>query len=414
MLQSRHDLARTNEPLPLSGKGALSDDDCIALLQWMLRHDTTAQQEREEGFADEIARFLNERGIVSRIVRGDAGRANLVASIEGDGPGPHIVFCGHSDTVPLGGRPWRYPPFAGEIEGNRIYGRGSSDMKGGLAALIASFLDLSVSGGWRGRLTLALTYGEETGSEGARLMAHDGSLDPFDAMIIAEPTSNRVVRSHKGAFWLSVTATGRTGHGSMPETGLNALEMVIRFSDRLHRLDALGETDPLLGNPTICLTRLQGGTQVNVIPDQAVAEFDLRTLPGQDHALVLAEVESLSREIENEYAGGRIVVEAMNSLPALDTPAGSPVVVAALESRADFGMPEADAGGASYFTDGSVLQALGRDILICGPGDPAEAHQTDESLDLADLLASRRIYTAVARRLLRSRDDESESFSQRP
>lgn len=413
MLHSRQIPARQAGSAVTSGEATLSDADCISLLQWMLRHDTTAQQGREEGFAGELAAYLAERGIVSRIVPGDAGRANLVAGIDSGRPGPHLVFCGHCDTVPLGDREWRKPPFGGEVEGGRIHGRGASDMKGGLAALVASFLDLSASDDWSGRLTLAVAYGEETGSEGARLMAGDGSLGPFDAMVIAEPTSNRVVRTHKGALWLTVTATGRTGHGSMPQAGVNALEMAIGLHDRLRDLDMLAAKDPLLGSPTICLTRLQGGTQVNVIPDRAVAEFDLRTLPGQDHDAILAEIRRAAGEIEAGYPGGKIVVEMLNSLPALDTPPQSPVIRAALEGRREMGLSPDEAGGASYFTDGSVLQVLGRDILILGPGDPGEAHQTDESLDLSDFLASRGIYTGIARRLL-CLSDETESSSRRP
>lgn len=413
MLHPRQNPARSAGLRPAPGEAVLSDADCVALLQWMLRHDTTAQQGREEGFVRELAAYLAERGIASTIVPGDEGRANLVATIDSGRAGPHLVFCGHCDTVPLGDRTWRRQPFGGEVEGGRIHGRGSSDMKGGLAALVASLLDLSASADWSGRLTLAVAYGEETGSEGARLMAGDGSLGAFDAMVIAEPTSNGVVRTHKGALWLSVTATGRTGHGSMPQMGLNALEMVIRLSDGLHQLAALEASDPLLGKPTICLTRLHGGTQVNVIPDRAVAEFDLRTLPGQDHEAIIAEIRNVAQEIEAGYAGGKIVVEMLNSLPALDTPAQSPVILAALESRHGLGLSGDEAGGASYFTDGSVLQVLGRDILILGPGDPGEAHQTDESLDLSDFLASRLIYTGIARRLL-CLSAETESSLRRP
>ncbi|MGI6853943.1 M20 family metallopeptidase [Mesorhizobium sp. 1B3] len=372
------------------------------MLQWMLRHDTTAQQAREAGFVTELSRYLAGQGIASRKIPGDEGRANLIASLDSGRPGPHLVFCGHCDTVPLGDREWQKPPFGGAIEGGRIYGRGSSDMKGGLAALTASLLDMHANENWSGRLSLAVTYGEETGSEGARLMAGDGSLAPFDAMIIAEPTSNRAVRSHKGALWLSFTATGRTSHGSMPQMGLNALEMVVRFRERLLELDVLAAYDPLLGQPTICLTRLQGGTQVNVIPDRAIAEFDMRTLPGQSHDEILKAIRAIAREIETEYEGGKIVVESINSLPALDTPADSAIVRAALDVRQELGMHTAEAGGASYFTDGSVLQSLGADILILGPGNPGEAHQTDESLDLSDYLAARRIYTAMAHRFLRS------------
>ncbi|CAH1651899.1 Acetylornithine deacetylase [Hyphomicrobiales bacterium] len=382
--------------------GILSDDDCTALLQWMLRHDTTAQQAREAGFITKLTLYLAEQGIASRTIPGDEGRANLIASLDSGRPGPHLVFCGHCDTVPLGNRQWEKSPFGGAIEAGRIYGRGSSDMKGGLAALIASLIDIHASDDWSGRLSLAVTYGEETGSEGAGLMAGDGSLSPFDAMVIAEPTSNRAVRSHKGALWLASTATGRTSHGSMPQMGLNALEMIVCFRQKLLALEALAASDPLLGQPTICLTRLQGGTQVNVVPDRATAEFDMRTLPGQSHAEILAAIRAIAREIEAEYEGGTILVEAINSLPALDTPADSAIVRAALDTRQELGMPAAEAGGASYFTDGSVLQSLGADILILGPGDPAEAHQTDESLALSDFLAARRIYTGVARRFLRS------------
>lgn len=402
MLQSHPKYASQDSSLSTIQSGILSDDDCISLLQWMLRHDTTALQGREQGFVAELVNYLAERGVASTTIQGDDGRANLIASLDNGRAGPHLVFCGHCDTVPLGDREWKKSPFGGTVEGGRIYGRGSSDMKGGLAALIASFLDMYARDDWSGRLSLAVTYGEETGSEGASLMAGDGSLAPFDAMIIAEPTSNRAVRCHKGVLWLGFTATGRTSHGSMPQMGLNALEMLVRFRQRLLDLDALAASDPLLGRPTICLTRLQGGTQVNVIPDRAIAEFDMRTLPGQSHDDILAAIRTIAREIEAEYEGGKIVVEPIISLPALDTPADSSIVRAALDIGHELGAPAGEAGGASYFTDGSVLQSVGTDILILGPGDPGEAHQTDESLDLSDFLTSRRIYTEMARRFLRS------------
>lgn len=402
MLQSHPKSASQDSSLSTIQSGILSDDDCISLLQWMLRHDTTALQGREQGFVAELVNYLAERGVASTTIQGDDGRANLIASLDNGRAGPHLVFCGHCDTVPLGDREWKKSPFGGTVEGGRIYGRGSSDMKGGLAALIASFLDMYVRDDWSGRLSLAVTYGEETGSEGASLMAGDGSLAPFDAMIIAEPTSNRAVRCHKGVLWLGFTATGRTSHGSMPQMGLNALDMLVQFRQRLIDLDALAASDPLLGRPTICLTRLQGGTQVNVIPDRAIAEFDMRTLPGQSHDDILAAIQTIAREIEAEYEGGKIVVEPIISLPALDTPADSSIVRAALDIRHELGAPAGEAGGASYFTDGSVLQSVGTDILILGPGDPGEAHQTDESLDLSDFLTSRRIYTEMARRFLHS------------
>ncbi|NKW10640.1 M20 family metallopeptidase [Ochrobactrum tritici] len=141
---------------------------------------------------------------------------------------------------------------------------------------------------------------------------------------------------------------------------------------------------------------MKGGAQVNVIPDRAIAEFDMRTLPGQNHDDILASIRTVARETEAEYEGGQIVVETINSLPALETAVDSGIVRAALETRSELGLTERVAGGASYFTDGSVLQTPGSDILILGPGDPGEAHQTDESLDIPDFLTARQIYTGIA------------------
>lgn len=381
--------------------GSLSDLGAVSLLQWMLRHDTTASQGREAKFVADLAEYLAGFGLTSRIWPGDQGRSNLICEINGVQPGPHLVFCAHCDTVPLGRREWQYDPFGGIIADGRIHGRGSCDMKGGLAALTASFLDIAARNpaDLSGRLTLAVTYGEETGSEGALVMARDGSLGPFDAMVIGEPTLNRVVRSHKGALWLRATAIGRTGHGSMPSMGVNAVNMLIDLVDRVQSMAGLGQNHALLGRPTLCLTRLEGGTQVNVIPDRAIAEFDLRSLPGQPHAALLTEIRAAAAAVEVAMPGGSLAVDIISTLPALDMPAHSPLVLRAEAARQAAGLPALLAEGASYFTDGSVLQDLGP-VVVLGPGDPAQAHQTDEHLTLEDFHTARRIYTHLANDML--------------
>ena len=377
-------------------------EDPVALLREAVRCITVNPPGDELALAELLADRLAAAGIAADLRVAEEGRANLTATLRMAAPGPRLVLSGHLDTVPIGESRWRHPPFEGAVEAGRMYGRGTADMKGGLVALLLAFLAVHAAGGagLAGELVFAATYGEETGSHGAQRMIEDGQLDRFDAMIVAEPTGNAPIIAHKGALWVKATAYGRTAHSSAPAEGANAIDLIHAFRSALAELSLPDDPAGLLSPATLAVTRIAGGKGNNVIPDACSMTIDLRTLPGQSHAALLAELRGIGERLAATMPGTRLEVEALVDLPGSSCPPDAPVVTAALAALAECGLPQTRPGAANYFTDASVFRAVGGDILILGPGRAAEAHQTDENIEIAAFLAAIDIYRGIIARTL--------------
>src|SRR5919199_523207 len=193
------------------------------------------------------------------------GRASLVARRPGrDGDAPALCLTAHLDTVPLGAATWEHEPLAGEIDGDRLYGRGTSDMKGGLAAIVVAAERLARTG--RGRRGLALVRSHRLGTAGA--------------VLVAEPTSNYPCVAHKGVVWLRASRQGTTAHGSMPHLGNNAIYPLARGVAALEELRFDIGPHELLGEPTLNVGTISGGSNINSVADRAEAGIDVRTVPG--------------------------------------------------------------------------------------------------------------------------------------
>jgi len=172
----------------------------------------------ERACADYLADLLDQAGFRVEIYEFADRRASVVARLPGRGCAGCLCFTGHIDTVPLGSRPWTHDPFAGDIVDGKIYGRGTSDMKAGVACFVIAALRLIAAGDERPEIVLVITAGEETGCEGAaHLAATDGALGAADAVVVGEPTDNYPVIGHKGALWLRAITDGVTAHGATPE-----------------------------------------------------------------------------------------------------------------------------------------------------------------------------------------------------
>src|SRR5919197_1915068 len=223
-------------------------------------------------------------------------RASVWARI--DGGGPPLCFAGHTDTVPLGNAAWSRDPFAGEVDGKRLYGRGASDMKSGVAAMVAAALEIARLPRKAG-LRLAIVTGEETGCDGSAHLARTVELGRAGALVVGEPTGNRPVIGHKGALWLRGRTRGVTAHGSMPQEGVSALYTAARAALKLEAFRFEMPADPLLGSPTLNVGTLSSGLNINSVPDEAVMGIDIRTIPAQRHADVRAQLEQiLGPEVE--------------------------------------------------------------------------------------------------------------------
>jgi succinyl-diaminopimelate desuccinylase len=321
-------------------------------------------------------------------------RANVVARLPGLGARRALGFSAHMDTVPIGRGRWTRPPFAGAVENGRLYGRGAADMKSALAAMIAAAADLRARDvPLAGDLVLLFTAGESSNLLGARRCLERGQMDGIDTLLVGEPSSLDVVVYEMAALWLRLTARGRIGHVS-GDPGVNAIDRLRRALQRLDDVTLPTVDHPLVGGSRWSLGRIEGGSAVNVTPDECHADLDLRLPPGIDpDAATAAVIEAVGSDIEV----GRLDVK-----PALEMPAADPFVALCEAVCTRHRPAPAKRVGVSYFSDAAVL-ATDRPVrfAIVGPGEIGQSGQVDESVALADVEAAAAIYAEIAASWLR-------------
>lgn len=321
------------------------------------------------------------------------GRTSLVARSQGGGDRPALCMTGHLDTVPLGRAEWSRDPLAGEIDGDRLYGRGTSDMKCGVAAIVVAAERVAALGAGHAPLELVLCAAEETGCEGALHVASTpGALSRAGAVLVAEPTSNYPCTAHKGVVWLDAHTRGRTAHGSMPELGENAVYAMARAISALEAFELPRVGHALLGDPTLSVGTVSGGMNINSVPDAATAGIDIRTVPGvsEDEA-----VEAVAAVL-----GDAVRLTERVKLPPVVTDPDDPWVTEVFDVMGALIGETPAPRGLAYFTDASALTPAygGPPTIICGPGDASQAHQTDEHCSIARLEAAAEGFFEIARR----------------
>ena len=381
---------------PPSGCWGNSDENPmispIGLTRELIHFDTVNPPGNEAPCARHLGRILEQAGLQTRYTGMGGNRENLVAWIGGGGGKLPLAFTGHVDVVPLGAAPWNVEPFAGAIADGKIYGRGSSDMKSGVAAFVSAAVKLAPRLGGTPGLVLVITAGEECGCEGARLLVREGLAPQAGALIVGEPTANRVLAGHKGVFWLEAVARGVTAHGSLPEEGINAVYKAARATLALASFDFSQDKHPVLGPPTLNVGWLRGGMNVNSVPDEARFGIDVRIVPGVDRERLL--------ERFSAATGGEVSFEVKGASDAVWTDPGDPWIAdAASIVRAVTGHAP-PIGGATYFTDAAPLKpAMGNPpTIILGPGEPAQAHQTGEYCFISRIEEAEAIYSETIAR----------------
>ncbi len=305
-------------------------------------------------------------------------REQLIARVGGDGP--PLTLAGHVDTVPADAAAWSVDPWTGARDGNRIVGRGTSDMKSGIAAMVTALVGhLRRPHECRG-IQLVLTAGEETGCEGA-LQIPSSALRGGGPLLVGEPTANALVPAHKGALWLRLRAKGRAAHGSTPELGDNAVIRMARAAITLHDMTSW-PSDERFGSVSANIGKLVGGNQPNVVPDSAELLLDLRTVPGIDPREL--------RQLVKTIVGEGVSLSDVVDLPLIDTDLDDPFIGLVREALAKNGLPDEPAAPARFFTDASALAGLlggaaaGKPpvvpvpTVILGPGEPDQCHVVDE------------------------------------
>lgn len=371
----------------------MTDHPAVELARALVRMVSTPDSGGQEAVAGYLADRLDAAGFQVRTQPYADGHTNVVA-FHGVPDAPALCLSGHLDTVAVVPEQWTADPYAGDIAGGRLIGRGAVDMKSGVAALVhAAEEHVRESAPGPAGILLLLTAQEEVGSLGARALAGaaaDGTLPipPVRAMVICEPTSNRPLLGHRGAVWLDVETTGRSCHASTPQLGENAVEKLTACLDRIR---AWCRDHPsrhaLLGDRTLNIGTVAGGVMRNVVPDRARAELDFR-VPYDDAGL--------AGELREVIAPLGEIREAL-TLPAVCSDESDPWIAAVrgLSGDPDPGSPPV----ARFFTDASVLTPAlgGPPTLIWGPGSADLAHTVDEWCDITEIAAASRMYAELLR-----------------
>jgi succinyl-diaminopimelate desuccinylase len=360
--------------------------DVVELARSLIEVDTSNPPGAELAAATRIANYLEQHGVSSDVIPLDDDRANLVACVPG-GPGRKLALAGHLDTVPARAAEWSVDPWLGTSRDGRLYGRGSCDMKGAVAAMAHAIGALASGPPPPGDVLLVLTAGEEVDSCGATAVGTQGVLGDLDGIVVGEPTKMTVGVCHKGALWVELGTQGTPAHGSQPEAGVNALRLMIDYLEPFAEIEALvaGAGHPRPGRQTVSLNGMVGGTAPNVVPDACRAILDFRTVPGTSHEQLLAAL------------GGRgagVDVRVVRDCPPVETPADAPLVRLARNATGS----ERPIRGLPYVTDASTfVRFTNADIVVIGPGDESQAHRVDEWIDEAEIRAAARLYEALAR-----------------
>jgi acetylornithine deacetylase len=348
----------------------------------------------ETGLTHFLEAWFLERGIRHERQPVAPGRDNLLAWYESPESRRLILFDVHQDTVPTQGM--TRPPFAPEIEQGRLHGRGACDVKGSMAAMLAAF-DRLVRERPRGSASvlLACTVDEEFTHKGSSRLAE--SEHGAELAIVAEPTSLNLVHCHKGALRWKVRTTGVACHSSTPHLGQNAIFRMGRVLEILEQYAAaLARSVPhtILGPPSLSVGRIEGGHSVNVVPDWCEIEVDRRLIPGEDAASCLREARALL-EANRELAGAFEFGEPWVHMPPLEDSAGEWIEPLVRAVDAATGRKPAVIG-VPFGTDAGPLSEKGTPCVVFGPGDIAQAHTTDEWVDLEQVHLAAEAYFQIA------------------
>ncbi|OIP66881.1 MAG: hypothetical protein COZ07_06645 [Candidatus Infernicultor aquiphilus] len=354
------------------------------LLQRLIQIKSVNPPGNEDGIANFIKGFLIKNDIPSELVPLEEGRSSVVAKIEGKEE-RNITLCGHLDTVRVIEEDWSKPPFQGLMEEGKMYGRGTADMKGGVAAIIYTLILLKRRGITpQKKVQLALTADEEWGYRGAKTLVDQGFFDQTDFLIITEPTNLQVAVGEKGEIWIKAKFYGKSAHGSTPELGVNTVvpgsKFVLEVSEEYKKLF---NPDPLWGNNSINIGQFHGGVQVNVVPNYSEVQLDFRVISEEDKKRALELVRKKGRDIAEEF-GVQFKEEIFNYHPPIFTSLDNLYIQKFMQVA---GVKEATI--VKYCTDGgTIIPEKKIPFIVFGPGDIAQAHQNDEYIELESLYQS--------------------------
>jgi succinyl-diaminopimelate desuccinylase len=371
-----------------------------ATLERLVAFDTQNPGKVEEPCALWIAERLRTIGAEPVLDGFAPGRTNVVGKIT-NGPGPVFAFNTHMDVAPAGDG-WSGDPFVLREVGGRLIGRGACDAKGSLAAMLHAIELLSRHrSSWSGTMLGVFVADEEDSSRGAK---HYAACRPIiDYVVVGEPSGNAPIIAHKGSMRPRVHVTGRAAHSGTPERGVNAifqagklLPLLALLNERLR-----GVEHPLLGAPSLTVTRIAAGIADNIVPDLCELLLDRRLVPGETEEEALAQIAAVLEQAAEDGVAAYVAGLTPTTGGAAETLPGHPIVQAARDAARRHGVDDAEPSGFQGACDLVHFRNLGAEGVVLGPGDLAAAHKPDEFVSRQALEQAVPIYCDIALAMLR-------------
>lgn len=373
----------------------------IAILQDVIKIRSVNNNEAE--VADYYAKLLQTHGIDSTKINYQEGRDNLVATIKKGNSKKVLGLSGHMDVVDAGDESqWKFPPYEAVIDDNKLYGRGSTDMKSGLTAMVIAMIELAEEEfSFDGTVKLLATVGEEIGELGAQQLTEAGYADDLTGLLIGEPTKYNLMYAHMGSINYSVISRGKEAHSSMPEQGFNAINHLNEFITRVNKEMATVAENYVnedLGRTIHNVTVIKGGNQVNSIPSYAELQGNIRSIPNFSND----EVKSLLTTIINELnEGSDYKLELSIDFNKIPVKADkNSALIQAVQDQFEKPLPLVTAAGttdAAEFTKSENTF----DFVVFGPGEPTLPHQINEYVEIDNYLDMIDKYKSIIKTYLR-------------
>jgi acetylornithine deacetylase/succinyl-diaminopimelate desuccinylase len=376
---------------------AVDPDEVIAFARSLIAAPSENPGGTEDAAVEVSAKILEDLGADLEVVRSDAGRPSLIATV-GSGDGPTLAWNGHLDTVPAGDpSTWSSGAFDGDVVDGRLVGRGACDMKGPIASALAAVAALRRSGhAPAGTLVLHLVADEElAGIHGTRVLLEHDRLTQ-DAAIVGEPTELEIALAERGGCWVTAVAHGTAAHGSQPHRGVNAISAMSRFVLRLP--EVLPEREhPLVGRPTVNAALVNGGSAPNVVPDRCELEIDRRILPGEDDPdEVMRPFHALIDDLRRQDPTFDLEVSIREWTEAAETSGDTAIAALARDAVSAETGAEPPFVGFTGITDARFyINDAEIATVILGPGSLSLAHTANESIGVVELLAGARVYARI-------------------
>lgn len=389
----------------------VKSDELIKFTQELVRINSVFDPEKEganeEKVANYIAEFLIREGFEVHVEEVVPGRPNVIAFLRGTEPGKTILFEGHTDVVTAGDLDqWKYDPFGAEIVGDRIYGRGTCDTKGNVAAAIYGAKAVKDSGeAFKGNILLCIPCDEEGMMLGIKDFIKNGWADDVDAAVICEPEENHICIFQKGAMRAEIRVFGKQSHGAMPLTGINPNWRLAKIICELEKLeqaekDRLGCHEYLKWpsiTPTIISSPAKGEAQINVVPGEAYMTLDIRTVPGQDHNELKQQMLDIYDRLAKDDPDFKATLDIIEERPWTSTPKDAEITKVVYQAVEEVTGKEPVWQGVPGATDGTFLHVMkGIPVIVIGAGNTYIPHHADEYVDIPELIETAKIYALTS------------------